>query len=113
MFTYDVTVTKGHSLVKTGPYSFVRHPGYTAALAVLASETYLMLFAPGNFVDSCGIMDTPTKWVIWWWLASCVLSLVSLVRRSKVEDEMMKKEFSDEWVAYSRQVRYRLMPFVF
>ena len=113
MFTYDVAVTKGHSLIKSGPYSVVRHPGYSAVLAVLASETYLLLFAAGNYVDSCGIMGTPARWGIWWWYSGCVLSLMSLVRRSKVEDEMMRKQFGDEWITYSRQVRYRLLPFVF
>jgi len=31
-FTFQLTIKKNHTLVKEGPYSVVRHPGYTAFL---------------------------------------------------------------------------------
>jgi protein-S-isoprenylcysteine O-methyltransferase Ste14 len=32
MFTFEMTIRRGHKLVTTGPYAWVRHPGYTGLL---------------------------------------------------------------------------------
>ena len=32
MFTFEMTIRRDHKLVTTGPYAWVRHPGYTGIL---------------------------------------------------------------------------------
>jgi len=36
MFTFEMSIRKDHQLVKTGPYSIVRHPAYTGVLLTQA-----------------------------------------------------------------------------
>src|ERR1700742_2244743 len=35
LFTFQITVRENHRLVNTGPYAYVRHPGYTSLIFVL------------------------------------------------------------------------------
>lgn len=37
----------------------------------------------------------------------------ALVKRTAVEDAMMKKEFGKEWDNWAEKVRYRMIPYVF
>src|SRR6516164_1744801 len=32
LYTFEMSIRKDHNLVKTGPYSIVRHPGYAGVL---------------------------------------------------------------------------------
>lgn len=41
MFTYEMSIRKDHVLVTSGPYSFVRHPGYTGVLFTVAGMLLL------------------------------------------------------------------------
>ena len=35
LFTFDVAIHPGHSLVDAGPYRYVRHPSYSGALLTM------------------------------------------------------------------------------
>lgn len=52
MFTFEVTIQPGHKLIKTGPYSFVRHPSYLSAVSACLSASVVML-SRGAFVREC------------------------------------------------------------
>jgi protein-S-isoprenylcysteine O-methyltransferase Ste14 len=41
-------------------------------------------------------------------VAGCFATL-----KTTTEDEMMKKQFGEEWVAWSSKVKYRMIPGVF
>ncbi|KDR66913.1 hypothetical protein GALMADRAFT_80333 [Galerina marginata CBS 339.88] len=113
LFTYLVTVVPGHKLITSGPYAYVRHPGYTGVFLMLVSTAFTHLATPGSYVMECGIMkSTVWKWVIRYWLVVSAFSLISLRRRGKVEDELMKKIFGDEWVTYSKAVPYSFIPYI-
>ncbi|KAF9449179.1 hypothetical protein P691DRAFT_812871, partial [Macrolepiota fuliginosa MF-IS2] len=47
MFTFEMSIRKDHALVTSGPYSIVRHPGYTGVLITLTG----MLLMHGAEVD--------------------------------------------------------------
>ena len=80
---------RGHAVITTGPYRFVRHPGYTAAL--LAAVT------SGLALGS--------------WISTFIapIALVGLVWRIMVEDRMLRRDLPG-YADYAARVRYRLVP---
>ena len=80
---------RGHTVISTGPYRFVRHPGYTAAL--LAAVT------SGIALGSC----------ISTFIAPIALAL--LVWRTMVEDRLLQRDLPG-YADYAARVRYRLVP---
>ena len=47
------------------------------------------------------------------WCSCVSFSLFSLIKRAKVEDELMMETFGKDWHAYSAKVPYRFIPFVY
>jgi protein-S-isoprenylcysteine O-methyltransferase Ste14 len=84
-----IQTDRGHQVVSSGPYSWMRHPGYAGALL-----TYL---ATPFFLDSR-----------WAFLPAMFITIV-LVIRTSLEDKVLQDEL-DGYRDYARQVRYRLLP---
>ena len=80
---------QGHKVVSDGPYRFVRHPGYTAALVIA--------IASGIALGS--------------WLSTFIVPfvVVGLVRRTIAEERLLKRELPG-YAEYAARVRYRLVP---
>jgi protein-S-isoprenylcysteine O-methyltransferase Ste14 len=80
---------RGHAVCNTGPYRFVRHPGYIGgmiqSLALPLMLGSLWAFIPGG------------------------LAALLLVIRTALEDKTLLKEL-DGYEEYAQQVRYRLLP---
>jgi len=83
-----IQTDRGHQVVSSGPYRWVRHPGYAGALL-----TYL---ATPFFLDS--------KWAF---LPVVFISIV-LVIRTNLEDKILQNEL-EGYCDYARLVRYRLL----
>lgn len=111
-FTFEVGVKEDHILVTTGPYSFVRHPSYTAITALILGAQ-LVHFGRGSFVGECGIEDSPMLVLVRIWQWGSLFGLLSLYRRCSIEDAQLKAHFRDTWMMYSDHVSYRLVPFVY
>ena len=80
---------RGQVLISTGPYSVVRHPGYTGGMVYLA----LNGLALGS----------------WWAGLAAVPMLLLTIRRTLLEDAMLQSGLPG-YFDYSQQVRYRLLP---
>jgi protein-S-isoprenylcysteine O-methyltransferase Ste14 len=80
---------RGHTPVTSGPYRFVRHPGYVGA--ILAS--------------TCGGVALGS----WWSLVPLVPFAVLFLRRTSLEDRMLLADL-DGYSGYAERVRYRLLP---
>jgi protein-S-isoprenylcysteine O-methyltransferase Ste14 len=80
---------RGHTVVTTGPYAIVRHPGYAGALF-----TYLA---------------TPFMLGTLWAVIPAALTIIGLVIRTSLEDQTLQNEL-DGYQAYSQQTRFRLVP---
>jgi protein-S-isoprenylcysteine O-methyltransferase Ste14 len=80
---------RGHAVCSSGPYRYVRHPGYVGyALQYLA-----MAFLLGSL------------WALLPWL----MAAISMVIRTALEDRMLRAELPG-YQEYARKVRYRLAP---
>ncbi|WP_172597726.1 methyltransferase family protein [Sulfuriflexus mobilis] len=87
--TVRIQTERGHRVIDTGPYSFVRHPGYL-----------------GLFGWS---LSTPLLLGSWWAFLPALLSIVSLVIRTALEDRTLHEELTG-YREYASRVRYRLIP---
>ncbi len=80
---------RGHSVVTSGPYAIVRHPGYAGSvLSCLGAP--MMLGSP-------------------WAEVPAALTVVAIVVRTALEDRTLRAQLPG-YVAYARKVRYRLIP---
>jgi protein-S-isoprenylcysteine O-methyltransferase Ste14 len=87
--TVHVQIERGHTVATTGPYRFVRHPGYAGwILSGLAAP--LMLGS-------------------WWALVAAALAQGALVWRTALEDRTLREELAG-YAEYAQEVRYRLLP---
>jgi protein-S-isoprenylcysteine O-methyltransferase Ste14 len=80
---------RGHRVVSTGPYAFVRHPMYSGTL----------LFFAG----------TPLLLGSWWGLALSPIFAVLFAIRSRIEEHVLTAGLP-EYGDYATRVRYRLVP---
>ncbi|KAL1950831.1 hypothetical protein VTO73DRAFT_5955 [Trametes versicolor] len=114
-FTFDLALLPKHQLVTSGPYQFVRHPAYAGSLLILAGLGFADL-SPGGWIAECvsaqgrPTMRTALPWAwaafaVWyaWWLAVGV-------RRARMEDAALKKEFKGQWDEYARRVPWWFVP---
>jgi protein-S-isoprenylcysteine O-methyltransferase Ste14 len=84
-----IQTEKGHSVVTSGPYRYVRHPGYFGALI---------------FELTIGILLGS-----WWVFGISLFGAFLLVLRTSLEDLTLQKELPG-YTDYTRKVRYRLAP---
>jgi protein-S-isoprenylcysteine O-methyltransferase Ste14 len=87
--TVRIQTERGHRVIDTGPYNFVRHPGYLGFFGWNLSAPMLL----GS----------------WWAFIPAVLSVISIVIRTALEDRTLRAEL-DGYEEYVRRIRYRLIP---
>ena len=80
---------RGHSVISTGPYHFVRHPMYAGFLLFVVGTSLLL----GS----------------WWGLAIGLVFIAALGRRAVLEERTLRAEL-DGYEGYMTQVRYRIVP---
>ena len=82
---------RGHTVISTGPYHYVRHPMYAAMLVFFVA--------------------TPLLLGSWYGTLAGLLYMVGVSRRAVLEEQMLSKELPG-YAAYMTKVKYRLIPFV-
>jgi protein-S-isoprenylcysteine O-methyltransferase Ste14 len=87
--TVRIQGERGHHVVTTGPYAYVRHPGYVGGILHHVA-------APLVFGSA-------------WALIPGVLGAAALVARTALEDRTLQEELPG-YEAYARQTRDRLVP---
>ncbi|WP_371189522.1 isoprenylcysteine carboxylmethyltransferase family protein [Thalassotalea maritima] len=83
---------RGHQVCDTGPYQFVRHPGYTGSL--------LPLFGIALALGS-----------VWTLIPALLATLITIIR-IMLEDKTLQQELPG-YRDYAQRVRYRLLPGLF
>ena len=112
-FTYDLMLRKDHKLVTTGPYSIVRHPSYIASITAWTGIS-ICLFGEGSWLSETGMLSK-TVWgvVSFIWFANALWYACNFVRRTYLEDDIIREEFKGQWEEWEKQVPYKLVPGVF
>lgn len=110
LFTFELSIRKDHTLITSGPYSFVRHPSYTGAL-IAALGTVMCYLSNGSWFVECSGWIVEGNGVLGGLRAAIVgILLIALVSRTRKEDEMLKRQFDKQWEDWSKMVPYRLIP---
>lgn len=92
-YTFELSLIKEHRLVTTGPYSYVRHPGYTAGTVGIGGMI-LSGFSPGSWILESGFAKTlPGGCIIWLWLSFALGLWAHTFGRAKTEDEYLRNHF--------------------
>jgi protein-S-isoprenylcysteine O-methyltransferase Ste14 len=87
--TVRIQQERGHTVTQSGPYRWLRHPGYTGAL----------LFD----------LATPLALASTWAFVPAAATVIIIIVRTALEDSTLQAELSG-YPAYARSVRYRLLP---
>ena len=87
-----IQVDRGHVVCDTGPYGFVRHPGYA-----------------GNLLALPGIVLALSSM---WALIPAAVALIIAVIRTALEDRTLQEELPG-YRDYAQRVRYRLIPGIY
>jgi len=112
-FTWNLAVRDDHKLITSGPYSIVRHPAYTGMI-LIGIGNMLCMGAEGSWWRESGLLNTAfgkyilPAWAVYWIGVPFALSL-----RVPKEDEVLKREFGEEWKAWAKRTPYRLIPFIY
>jgi len=80
---------RAQQVITSGPYRFIRHPGYAAAIAMF--------------------VGIPLALASWWGLLPAGLAIGLLIVRTGLEDRLLQAELSG-YPDYARRTRYRLLP---
>ena len=125
-FTFQLAIRNAHKLVTSGLYSVVRHPSYTGAFLVWGGAALCQL-GPGSLVAAVrawektsleghylsiggvglGQAGSLAYVVLTAWL------LIAIFRRIAVEDEVLRREFGEQWQAWAERTPCRLLPLLY
>ena len=86
-----IQIAEGQTLISTGPYALVRHPMYAGALLLL--------------------LAVPLALGSWWGLCVPVLFLPALIWRLLDEERFLIRNLPG-YAEYRKQVKHRLVPFI-
>jgi protein-S-isoprenylcysteine O-methyltransferase Ste14 len=89
IFGVRIQDDRGHAVASSGPYRYVRHPGYSGSIAFE--------------------LATPIMLGSLWALIPGGLTALLLLTRTALEDGTLLKELEGS-KEYAEQVRYRLVP---
>lgn len=84
-----IQTERGHTVVRSGPYKWVRHPGYAFSMIMMPAMAIVL----GSL----------------WALVPVALGFLVLFVRTYLEDQMLQRELPG-YADYAREVRWRLIP---
>lgn len=87
--TVRIQTDRGHRVVATGPYRYVRHPGYVGGIV-------------GNLASML-VLES------WWALIPATLVAALTVLRTALEDRTLQAELPG-YIEYTEHTKYRLLP---
>ncbi|KAG2138051.1 uncharacterized protein EDB93DRAFT_1090809 [Suillus bovinus] len=113
-FTFLLSIRQDHQLITTGPYAIVRHPSYTGMM-MMCLGIIILHGSPNSWLRTSGISARipGVLPVVAGTSVVCTAVIFATLRRTKREDRMMHSAFGDEWEAWARKVKYRIIPGVY
>ncbi len=92
-FTFTVTKIENHSLIETGMYKFIRHPGYLGQIMLLLGCSISL----ANWLSIVGMM---------------VPVLAGFIYRISVEEKFMVEQMGQDYLDYRKRTK-RLIPGIY
>ncbi len=84
-----IQTERGHTVVSSGPYRYVRHPAYSGSVLL--------------------VLSAPIMLGSWWALIPGIICAVLMIARTSLEDKTLQAELPG-YVEYTQHTRYRLLP---
>jgi protein-S-isoprenylcysteine O-methyltransferase Ste14 len=84
-----IQTDRGHRVVDSGPYRWVRHPGYLGAIPAITASGLVLCSWLATALGALGSL-----WLLW---------------RTRTEDRLLRAELPG-YEAYAARVRWRLLP---
>jgi protein-S-isoprenylcysteine O-methyltransferase Ste14 len=84
-----IQTERGHHVITSGPYGYLRHPGYASAPFLMAGGGLALGSWPAALIG--------------------LLMVIPILRRTIEEDRILLEQL-DGYADYARKVRYRLIP---
>ncbi len=84
-----IQAERGHTVISSGPYRYVRHPAYVGMILV--------------------VLGAPIMLGSWWALIPGVISAVLVIVRTSLEDKTLQAELTG-YKEYTQRTHYRLLP---
>ncbi|KAK7060713.1 hypothetical protein VNI00_000444 [Paramarasmius palmivorus] len=117
-FTFEVVPAGARSkdplklakLITHGPYSIIRHPSYAGTVLNLVGSIMVHL-VEGSWIRSelSGAHDG-VKFCVYTWLSIISAACILIMMRMGHEDRIMKDQFGEDWIRWSRNVPYKIIP---
>lgn len=80
---------RGHQVVSSGPYSWIRHPGYLGGLLTYLGAPFLL----GSY----------------WAIIPAIITMIVVITRTHLEDKTLHMELPG-YSEYASRVRFRMLP---
>ena len=110
LFTFKLSIRPSHKLITSGPYEYVRHPSYTGVYGeVLGGNLLLLTGGVGARLLGSTACGTVTILLLVM-LPVVVVHMRILRKRIVAEEKMMQGEFKEQWDAYERRVKWKVLP---
>jgi len=93
-YTRTLRVCETHHVVDTGPYRFIRHPGYLGTLLI-----------------SAGAGLAVSNWLVFWIVL--VPNFLEKRYRIRTEEKMLSDALQEEYSRYVEHNKWRLIPFIY
>lgn len=93
-FTFNVQTTDQQHLIQTGLYKIVRNPAYSGSILSLLG----VALAYRNIISLIAVI---------------ILSFVGYGIRIKTEEKTLRIQFKNEFEAYCKKTKYRLIPYIY
>lgn len=84
------SIKQGHELILAGPYSIVRHPIYSGLLLAVVGTAIA-------FGELRHLLAIPLTFVGWW-------------LKIRQEEELLSREFAEQYAAYRQRVKGAIIP---
>ena len=116
LFTFNLSIRSSHTLIRTGPYGWVRHPSYTGLYFMLVgmyivSSTGSVPYCFSLIGARIGVQMSPPGLLL---LFAINLLVAHYLLRMRIinEESMLEGEFKEGWKRYKKDTPYRILPWI-
>jgi len=112
-YNASLDLQPAHRLITDGPYSYIRHPGYTGAILGICGITMCHL-SPHSWLRECGLLRSGLgKLIVGVWMAWNAAWTAGLISRADEEERVLERRFGVVWKHWAWMVPNRFIPGIY